>query len=150
MNDHYEINTARLDFDDSRWKTFVQSFPNANAFHSPEMNKAFCRSKGFSTFPIFALNKDTIVACAFPVLLETVIPFLGKYGRRIVLYSSPLALDSEVGVLGLKILIKEIEAIAKNQALFAEIRNSRSYGRRSSEVFESWEYLPRENYLVDL
>lgn len=147
---HKSIELVTLSNNDHDWTRFVTGFPNANIFHSSEMNEVLSLSNGFEPIPLFAFHGGEVVACAFPVIVESDLPLPGKMRRRLILYGSPLAVNSDLGVQGLKLLVDRISQISKRSALFAEIRNSDSYDNGFLEAFNKWEYCPRENYLVDL
>lgn len=145
------ICVEKLDYDDPRWPSFVLQFPLANAFHSPEFNAVIAISEGFEVFPFFALSEERIVACAFAVVVQTDLKLPGRLGRRLLLYGSPLSSPDEEGRIGLEKILDAIQTLTRKRALFAEVRNTQPFPEVGQEVLVSdWEYIPRENYLVDL
>ena len=145
-----DIKIEQLHFDDARWTDFILKFSDVNIFHSPEMNKVFSISKGFTASPLFALHKSKILGCVFPILVHTDFILPNRLKDRLVLFSSPLFSKSTLGLAGLKLLLTEVQAMAKKKALFSEIRNSESFMEEDNDnVMKSWEYMPRENYFID-
>ena len=150
------IRIEQLEYRDPRWPDFVLRFPWANAFHSPEFNTTISISEGFEAVPLFALSGERIVACAFPVVVSTDLPLPGRLGRRILLYGSPLSLPTDEGRAGVEKILEAVRNLTGKQALFAEIRNNQPFpddevpGDEREALMSDWDYIPRENYLIDL
>ncbi len=142
---------SKLDYGDERWERFVKLFPSANIFHSPEMNVVFSSSDKFESLPLFVENKSGILAAAFLVIFKYSEWIPGKYSKRALLYSSPLYLKNDQGVVGLRILLAEVIRLARERSLFLEIRNSEKFPMDESELRrDSLEYIPYQNYLANL
>ena len=135
---------------EDKWEKYVTQFEEANIFHSPHMAKVFELS-GFEVCPLFVVDGDQIKAAAFPVI----IPINGrsfKFTNRLILFASPLYSECEMAYEALTLIVNNIQNLAKNKSLFAEIRNSELFPRPSNNFIlsKNWEYIPYENYLIDL
>lgn len=141
----------QLSFESVGWKNFILNDPKSNIFSSPEMNQVFSISNGAEVFPLFAIEKEEIVAAVFPVLVKIKTPFPNRFTNRMILYSSPVYLRNQAGFHGLQILMDEIKRIAKRKALFIEIRNSESFPVEGCyDLVKGFKYVPYQNYILDL
>jgi len=134
-----------------KWKEFISKFPTHNIFHSPEMAKVFDLSEGFEQYSIFVHVDNKILAFvpATLVKIKSLVP--GKYSNRLILYASPLYEFSDQGEKAILIALEKVMDIAKKKSLFLEIRNSEKFpADRSGLDFSAYEYIPYQNYLVDL
>jgi hypothetical protein len=145
------VRVERPTVDDDRWKRFVDKFPSVNIFHSPEMAHVFGISQGYEAFPLFATFDSEVVAAAFPVLVGIKSMLPASFKRRLIMYASPLYLNDPRGVKGVELILRSAEAIARKTALFMEIRNSEQFpGFGKIERLNSYDYIPYQNYLLDL
>ncbi len=141
----------QLSFESIDWTNFILNDAKSNIFSSPEMNQAFNISNGSEVFPLFAIEKEEIVAAVFPVLVKIKTPFPNRFTNRMILYSSPVYLRNQLGILGLQMLFNEIKRIAKRKALFVEIRNSESFPVEDClDLVKGFKYVPYQNYILDL
>jgi len=141
----------QLSFESVDWKNFILNDAKSNIFSSPEMNQVFNISNGAEVFPLFAIEKEEIVAAAFPVLMKIKTPFPNRFTNRMILYSSPVYLRNQLGLLGLQMLINEIKRIARRKALFVEIRNSECFPIEDClDLVKGFKYVPYQNYILDL
>ncbi len=132
------------------WEKYVIQFKESNIFHSPHMAKVFELS-GFKVYPLFVIHQKQILAAAFPVLVS----IKGrdfKFTNRLILYASPLYLDTEMSHEALLLIVESIQTLADKKSLFAEIRNSELFPDDDKGLIlnNNWEYIPYENYLIDL
>lgn len=133
------------------WDQFVQQWDDANFFHSPLMPDIFTPEADCDVYPIGAFSKDTIVALGVGVRVKVKVPLPKVVQGRLILYASPLFRESPVGRSGVKAILNELPQIAGNRVLFTEIRNSAAFPPRDMVgVVEGWEYLPYQNFLIDL
>lgn len=135
--------------DDPRWRNFIDKFEASNIFHSPEWTKIVSLTSGFEIFPLAAVCNNQLVALAIPVLVRTNKNIRLKYLNRTILYSSPLYLPTNDGITGIQHILNEIKKYSVKKSLFAEIRNNVRYTISENEK-KYWEYLPYENYLINL
>jgi serine/alanine adding enzyme len=147
----HSLVVTQMGFDDSRWKNFVAGFPLANPFHSPEVSQVFAQSKGFRVLPLFACAGNEVVACGIPVLVSIADGWTRRLTNRLILYASPLYKKTPEGVQGMELLLSEFRSMARNHALFLEIRNSEPFPSTDTlNGLSGCEYIPYQNYLVDL
>lgn len=141
-----------LDFNDSRWKNFIKNFPMHNIFHSPEMAEVFYKSKGFEVFPLFATDENEILACGFPILVNTELPLSLRYTKRLIMFSTPLYEKSIRGVEAVNLILEHSRKIAGKKSLFMEIRNSENFNSSDNYILDikCLKYIPYQNYLIDL
>ena len=147
----HSLVVTQMGFDDSRWKDFVAGFSLANPFHSPEVSRVFAQSEGFRVVPLFACAGNKVVACGIPVLVSIAEGWTRRFTNRLILYASPLYKDTPEGVAGMELLLSECRSLARNHALFLEIRNSNPFPSTGTLTgLKGCEYIPYQNYLVDL
>jgi serine/alanine adding enzyme len=145
------LGVEQLEFHDSRWKEFVAAFPAANAFHSPEVAQVFAESKGFRVMPVFACAGGEVVACAIAVLVSISQGLTRRLTDRLIVYASPLYRQTPEGIQGMELVLTELRSLARKHALFLELRNSEAFPPSGTlKGLSGCEYVPYQNYLVDL
>ena len=143
MEIKYEINKERLN-------EFLENKSTINIFSSVDMAEVFEKSRGFKVFPLIAEENGTIYAFAVGILIDTLkwLPF--KFFKRLVLFTSPVYEENEIGREGFKLILNELEKITKKYALYFEIRNNIETNENVKDLLKEYTYLPYQNYLIDL
>lgn len=138
--------------DKNKWEQFVLSFEKSNIFSSFDLVETFQKSEDFEIFPKFVIDDDNnIVAAAFPVLVKIQNFFFPKYTNRLILFSTPLFFNNDKGIEGIKLILCVLKEIARKKSLFLEIRNSEKFPYENfSNILENFEYIPYQNYIIDL
>ena len=115
------------------------------------MAKVFATSEGFEVFPLFALSGTEVVAAAIPVLVKIRSPLFERFTNRLIMYASPLHLETPQGTAGMRLIMERAKTILRSKGLFLEVRNSERFpGNPSDPAVHGFEYIPYQNYLVDL
>jgi serine/alanine adding enzyme len=145
------IAVSTLGYEDRRWPEFVTSFHRANIFHSPLLAQVFAVSEGIEIFPLFAQIDREIVAAAIPVLVKLKTRFFGRLVNRLIMFASPLYVDSPQGRAGAQLIVERAKSLVQTNGLFLEIRNSERFPKNPGDVdLDNFDYIPYQNYVLDL
>lgn len=102
-----------------RWWAYTDAHPNATAFHTPFMWKAYRNVKNIEPFAIFALDQDNNILGMMCGYVQRLIPFLPQsLSSRSVLMQSPLFSNADV----LGFLISNYKKCKYGKSLYTEIR----------------------------
>lgn len=139
------------EIDSNKWRTFIREFDEHNFFHSPELLKIFNEKTNHKPFIIAAFENDNIVALAPAILTSVFIPLPRKLKSRLIMYASPLFHNTTTGIKGIFEIFSYICDIGIRNSLFIEIRNNMQFPTTNiTEITSGWQYLPYQNYLIDL
>jgi predicted N-acyltransferase len=106
------------------WRAFVDTHPQGNIFHTPEMFEAYAQAKGHHP-ELWASVNDSgdILALFIPVQITLFGGPLRSFTSRAVVYGSALCLPGQEGKDALTFLLKEYNQATRSSLLFTEMRN---------------------------
>jgi len=133
------------------WKRFVDSHPQSNIFHTPEMFEVHSRVQGYYPSLWAAIENDRVLALHLPVQITLLGGPFRYLTTRDVDYGGILVEDSEKGREGLAFLLQEYNRQTPGAPLFTELRNSADQNQ-IQDVLEKHGYIfeGHLNYLLDL
>lgn len=134
------------------WRDFVDSHPQGNIFHTPEMFEVFSQAKGHQP-TLWATVDDNgyPLALLLPVQVTLMGGLLHRFTTRAVVYGSVLCAPDSKGQQALATLLQVYGREAKNGALFTELRNLTDQSDVQTILNESgFIYEDHLNYLIDL
>jgi lipid II:glycine glycyltransferase (peptidoglycan interpeptide bridge formation enzyme) len=85
------------------------------------------------------------------VLVKLKTRILGRLANRLIMFGSPLYVDSPQGRAGVQLIIERAKRLVQANGLFLEIRNSEQFPKTPGDVdLDNFDYIPYQNYLLDL
>lgn len=110
--------------DTETWQKFVETQPDGNIFHTPEMFQVFKETDGYYPEIWAAVNKnEQVLALLLPVQITLWNGLLRGWSTRAVAYGSLLCAPSAEGQQALDILLQSYTKETKGAFLFTELRN---------------------------
>ena len=110
--------------DEEKWRNFVETHPQGNIFHTPEMFRTFAQTKGHQSTLWATVDKSGYpLALLQPVLVTLMNGPLRQLTTRAIAYGSVLCAPGPEGKQALTLLLQTYRREAKNKALFSELRN---------------------------
>lgn len=110
--------------DEAKWRNFVETHPQGNIFHTPEMFRVFAQTKGHQSTLWAAVDKSGYpLALLQPVLVTLLNGPLRRLTTRAIAYGSLLYTPSPEGKQALMLLLQTYRREARQKALFSELRN---------------------------
>jgi serine/alanine adding enzyme len=147
------VKTVRIEknVNESKWRDFLSSQPNANIFHTPEMFRVFSRTQGYKPhyWSVLGDNGD-IKSLMIPV--EIVISKKLKYlTTRSVVFGSVLYDQEPDGIHALDYLLNTYMQQEETGSLFTELRNIHDI-EPIQDICEqnNFHFENHLNYLIDL
>lgn len=138
--------------DERLWREFVDSHPQGNIFHTPEMFQVFSRAKGYQPTLWAAVdNSNRPLALLLPVQITLMDGLLRRFTTRAVAYGSVLCAPGLEGKEALAMLLRAYNREVKGSVLFTELRNLSDLGDVQPVLNESgFAYEEHLNFLIDL
>jgi serine/alanine adding enzyme len=137
--------------DEGLWKDFVESNPQANIFHTPEMFQVFGRAKGHEPHVWAATQDGRVLALLSPVWVTLKDGVLRPLTTRAILYGSVLCAASSEGHQALANLLETYKHEVKGGPLFTELRNLSDLSALQPILHENgFVHEDHLNYLIDL
>lgn len=112
-------------FDLLQWDEFVNKHPCGNIYQYSKISEVYSNTKNFEPLSLVAIDSNTleILALLQGVVMKQMSGFLGSLTSRIVISGGPLYEKSEKGFEALDLLMQQYNKIAKNKAIYTQIRN---------------------------
>jgi CelD/BcsL family acetyltransferase involved in cellulose biosynthesis len=134
------------------WSTFVEAHPQANIFHTPQMQAVFARTEGHQPVLRAALSADERVLALLPAVnVRLVGGPLSPFTSRLIAYGGALCVDGDEGRQALIALLQWHNDRARHRALFTELRHrSSADGLEATWRHCGYEHEQELNYLIDL
>ncbi|MFQ6127885.1 MAG: lipid II:glycine glycyltransferase FemX [Thermoplasmata archaeon] len=133
--------------DTKDWRSFIENAPGGNIFQTPEMAEVFESAERYRPISLFAVENDEIHGLVLATLIWNGGGFMKRFSTRCVLQGGPLFSKASI----LPILLRELDRLASESALYTEIRNLWDV---SSDIpaYEStgFAYEPHLNFHIDL
>ncbi|MCU0711870.1 MAG: GNAT family N-acetyltransferase [Pirellula sp.] len=105
------------------WDEFVESHPQGSIFHSSSMIRVEESTKQHAPYAIGAVDSNGAICAALVAVRVSTLDGLGsQLSTRSLMYAEPIALDSEIGRLGILSLIQRHDEDMFRKALFSEVR----------------------------
>ena len=138
--------------DERVWREFVDSHPQGQIFHRPEMFQVFARAKGHRPTLWAAVDHDgQVLALVLPVQIALLNRLLDALTTRAVAYGSVLCASGPQGQEALARLLHSYKHQVKRQPLFTELRNSSDLSAVQPTLQDNgFIYEPHLNFLVDI
>ena len=135
-----------------QWSNFVANHPKGSIFQTPEMFEVYKNTKRYEPVVLAAIDEsDNIQALLLAHVIREFDGFLGSFSSRSIIQGGPLFVENAVGREALKLLLQEYDKIAKEKALYTEIRNLHdNHSFRHSFDEMGYNYTDYLNFLVDL
>jgi hypothetical protein len=134
-----------------QWRSFVNTHPQSNIFHTPEMFNVYRLTKGYTPELWAATEGEYILALMIPVRIALAGGLLRPLTTRSVVFGGILCTDTPAGQNALKELLREYKIHAKNVSLFTEVRNISNTETYQPLLADSgFEYEDHLNYLIEL
>lgn len=135
-----------------QWKSFVDSHPQGNIFHTPEMFQVFARTPRHQSTLWAAVNGDNIpLALLSPVQIAFTDGPLCRFTTRAVAYGSVLCAPGREGKEALIKLLSAYKEEVRGKALFTELRNLSSIESIQPILQkQGFKYEDHLNYLINL
>lgn len=128
---------------------FITRIPEGNIFQTPEMKDVFNSTKNYETIFIAAVDQDKeIKASMLAVVQKEGVPIINDLSSRSIVWGGPLV-DKE-SPRALNFILQEYNKIAKEKAIYTEIRNLWKTEQRNTFSSNNYDYYPHLNILVDL
>ncbi len=139
------------DLQSEAWHHFVQTHPESNIFHTPEMFQVFKRAKNYHPELWAAIDDDDHVLVLFLPVQINLSNVLRSWTTRAVLYGSVLCAPGEPGRQALALLLQTYRQAQQGHILFTELRNLVDTSNMLS-TFQAHGFVYEEhlNYLIDL
>lgn len=110
--------------DEGLWREFVESHPQSQIFHTPEMFEVFSRTKGCRpTFWAAVDDDNRPLALLLPVEITLMNGPLRRFTSRAVGYGSVLCAPGPQGEIALEQLLLVYQQTVGKNLLFTELRN---------------------------
>jgi serine/alanine adding enzyme len=134
------------------WREFVDSHPQGQIFHTPEMFQVFAQAKGHTPTFWAAVNGDqTPQALFMPVQITLMGGPLRRFTTRSVAYGSVLCAPNTEGEATLRLLLRSYADEIGRRILFTELRNPYDLSRWQPVLDEcGFAYEEHLNFFVDL
>lgn len=138
--------------DEKLWKDFVDSHPQGNIFHTPEMFRVFAQTKGHQpTLWATVDHKGYPLALLLPVCVTLLNGLLRQFTTRAIVYGGVLCASGVKGKEALTLLLQTYKREAKNSALFTELRNLSDLSELQPILSDyGFAYEGHLNFLIDL
>jgi CelD/BcsL family acetyltransferase involved in cellulose biosynthesis len=138
--------------DESVWREFVGSHPQAQIFHTPEMFEVFACADGHQPVLWAATEGHTRVLALLPAVEVTLKDGLWRsFTTRAIAYGSVLCEPGAEGEVALAQLLQSYARAARKRALFTELRNLSDLTPAQPVVQNcGFAYEDHLNYLVNL
>ncbi len=137
--------------DEESWRGFVNSHPQSNIFHTPEMFQVFAQAKGLRPTLWAVVNSGGQVAALLVPVLVTLNRLLPQLTTRSIGYGSVLCAPSDEGREALGLLLETYLRETRGTCLFTELRNLACIdGLQPTLQKYGFSYEPHLNYLIDL
>jgi CelD/BcsL family acetyltransferase involved in cellulose biosynthesis len=133
------------------WRDFIDSHPESNVFHTPEMFQVFARAKNHRP-TLWAVTDDDerVLALLLPVRI-TLIERLRRLTTRAVAYGSVLYAQEPKGREALALLLRAYTQEVDGAPLFTELRNLADLSDVQPILREcNFVYEDHLNYLISL
>ena len=106
------------------WRRFVETNPNGNIFHTPEMFEVYAKTKGCQPTLWAAVDKaGNILALLLPVQITLREGLLRYLTTRAIVYGSILTDPSSAGRDALSMMLQSYIGEKNHVAMFTELRN---------------------------
>ncbi len=134
------------------WHEFVDSHPQGQIFHTPEMFQVFAQAKGHTPTLWAVVNGDqTPQALFMPVQITLMGGPLRRFTTRAVAYGSVLCASNAEGEAALRLLLRSYANEIGRRILFTELRNPYDLSRWQPVLDEcGFAYEEHLNFFVDL
>lgn len=110
--------------DERLWRHFVDTHPQGNIFHTPEMFQVFSRAKGYEpTLWATIDGEGRPLALLLPVYVTLMDGLFHRLTTRAIVYGSVLCVSEPTGHEALVALLAAYKKESKHAALFTELRN---------------------------
>jgi lipid II:glycine glycyltransferase (peptidoglycan interpeptide bridge formation enzyme) len=139
-----------LSLDKKEWIKFIQSNPNGNIFHSPEMFELHNNNKKYECiFISFVDSGGKMQGLLIAFVFKEYKGFAGELTARAIVSGGPLIINNKTEVADL--LLTEFDKIGNRKAVYSQFRNLWDISCYKS-VFnkEDYEYEDHLNFLFDL
>jgi lipid II:glycine glycyltransferase (peptidoglycan interpeptide bridge formation enzyme) len=136
---------------ESKWQGFLNSQPDANIFHTPEMFRVFSKTKGYKPHFWSVLDEDGNIASMMIPVEIVISKKLKSLTTRSVVFGSVLYNHEGDGSQALDYLLKSYLEQDETGSLFTELRNV--YDTRPiQEIFSqnNFHFENHLNYLINL
>ncbi len=141
----------RRELDERPWREFVDSHPQGNVFHTPEMYQVFDLARGHRPSLWAAVDGGELLALLLPVQSTVFDGLLQPFTSRAVVYGGPLAAPGEAGGQALARLLDAYKQEVRSQVLLTEMRNLSDLEVLQPVLNEQgFAYEDHLNYLIDL
>lgn len=136
---------------ESKWREFLNSQPNANIFHTPEMFRVFSSTKGYQPHFWSVLGDDGNIASLMIPVEIVISKKLKSLTTRSVVFGSVLSYQERDGIQALDHLLKSYLQKDETGSLFTELRNIHDTGP-IQEIFSqnNFHFENHLNYLINL
>jgi serine/alanine adding enzyme len=134
------------------WRDFLESNPQAQVFHTPEMYEVFARAKRHSPSLWAAVSNDGRVLALLPTVHVTAFDGpLGSFTARNIAYGGALYEQGPKGIEALSTLLGAYRRALRLPALYTEIRNlSGTDGVQRTLADRGFLYEEHLNFLINL
>jgi len=110
--------------DHVKWKKFVVSHPQGNAFQTPEIALVLSRTVGYNLMVFVAVEGDLYKGVLVAVTQQEYKSPLGYFSSRTVVWGGPLVDETINDTIPIsQILIKELVKSCKYKSIYLEFRN---------------------------
>jgi CelD/BcsL family acetyltransferase involved in cellulose biosynthesis len=136
---------------EASWRAFVETHPDSNIYHTPEMFATFAQAKGHQPTLWAAVESDRPLALMLPVNVTLLNGLLRPLTTRAVAYGSILCAPKEEEQGALRHLLNAYTHAAGKGVLFTELRNVSELGY-TQPILQSggFAYEKHLNFLLDL
>ena len=134
-----------------RWKQFVDTHPQGNIFHTPEMFEVFRQAKSHEP-ELWAVEEGgEILALMVSVKVRVMGSILGSLAARRVVYGGFLCHPTLDSSAALGTLLEAYSDRVKGDALFTEFRNQHDVSAYQAVLEQQgFRFEDHQNYLIDL
>lgn len=140
------------DLNPAQWRNFVDSHPQGNIFHTPEMFQVFSRIQKYSPSLWAAVDEKRGILAIFSSVQITLLDgVLAKFTTHAVAYGSVLWTPGPEGEEALEMLVQAYQKKIKRNVLFTELRNLSNL--EAIQPFlrkHNFEYQDHLNYFIEL
>jgi lipid II:glycine glycyltransferase (peptidoglycan interpeptide bridge formation enzyme) len=137
--------------DEERWRTFVDTHPQGNIFHTPEIFHVFDSAKGLKPTLWVTLDASGEVLALLPLVRVDVKPHIGFLTARNVAYGGVLCQSSPEGHEALSLLLQTYTSQQDHGVLYTELRNLADTSSIQPILTPyGFEYKAHLNFLIDI